>query len=73
MTAAAQLTERDGRGVGASAEGPLKRKNRVFHVFDMQATSCAVQQLGGSQREREGGIGPLKGISKKLGVSWKEN
>lgn len=49
MTAAAQLTEWGGRGVVESAEGPLKRKNRVFHVFDMQATSCAVQQL----RERE--------------------
>lgn len=34
---------------GESAEGLLKRKNRVFHVFDMQATSCTVQQL----RERE--------------------
>lgn len=69
MTAAAQLTEWGGRGVVESAEGPLKRKNRVFHVFDMQATSCAVQQL----REREREVGPLKGISKKLGVSWKEN
>ncbi len=49
MTAAVQLTERgwvEGRG---AAGWQLKRKSGVFSIFDMQATSCSVQQL----RKRE--------------------
>lgn len=50
MTAAAQLTEEGGwaeeRGV---AGRQLKRKSGVFSIFDMQTTSCSVQQL----RKRE--------------------
>lgn len=49
MTAAAQLTERDGgRGLSGwrvGGSGPLKRKDGVFNIFDMQATSCGAQQL----------------------------
>lgn len=49
-------TDRAEGGEGVEAEGPLKRKSGVFLVFDMQATSCAAQQLRERARviEREG-------------------
>lgn len=49
MTAAAQLTEREWAERRGVAGRQLKRKSGVFSIFDMQTTSCSVQQL----RKRE--------------------
>lgn len=38
-------TDREGVA-GWRGEERLKRKTGVFSIFDMQATGCAVQQLG---------------------------
>lgn len=64
MTAAAQLTEREGGGGGAGRV-QSKRKSGVFSIFDMQATGCSVQQL--RKRELVECFGYLegKGLSEK--------
>lgn len=49
MTAAAQLTGEGGAEERGVAGRQLKRKSGVFSIFDMQTTSCSVQQL----RKRE--------------------
>lgn len=46
-----------GRERAEGGEGELKRKSRVFSVFDMQATGGSQQQLdgrGGGGAERAG-------------------